>query len=205
MRSRLSMLLCRPLASIALSSSQRELIRADVACWDKYGVHSRVGPAVDERGERDRVANVLAQDPAFRNLLYYRLSHGTSEWMRLIIPLMQRVWRPLDSLHFWPGSLGPGCFIMHGWETQVFARSIGSNFVVGPRVSIGAGGPGLLPTVGDNVSIRVGAIVIGDITIGDGAEVGAGAVVARDVPDGVTVVGLPARPVIMTSPNATHR
>jgi len=195
-RSRFSILLCRPLAVIALSSSERELILADVACWEKYGVHSRIGSAVDERGKRDTVANVLAQDPCFRNLLYYRLSHGTSEGTRLLLPLMRRVWRPLNTLHFWPGSLGPGCFIMHGWETQVFARSIGSNFVVAPRVSIGAGGPEKNPTVGDNVSIRVGAIVIGDITIGDGAEVGAGAVVARDVPEGVTVVGLPARPVL---------
>ena len=190
------MLLCRPLATIALSSSQRELVQADVACWDKYGVHSRIEASTDGGDARDRVANVLAQDPAFRNLLYYRLSHGTSEWMRLALPLLRRIWKPLDSLHFWPESLGPGCFIMHGWETQVFAQSIGSNFVVGPRVAIGAGGPGQLPKVGDNVSIRVGAIIVGGITVGDGAEVGAGAVVARDVPPGVKVVGLPARPVL---------
>jgi hypothetical protein len=88
-RSRFSMLLYRPLAVIALSSSQRELILADVECWDKYGVYPRIGLAGDERGERDTVANVLAQDPCFRNLLYYRLSHGTGEWMRLLMPLMR--------------------------------------------------------------------------------------------------------------------
>ena len=87
---------------------------------------------------------------------------------------------------------------MHGWGTVVLAKSIGANFVVGPNVSIGYDGAGKCPTVGDNVSIYVGAIVIGDISISDDVAVGAGALVARDVPDGVTVVGLPARPVALT-------
>jgi len=192
------MVLCRPLAAIALSSSQRELIRADVACWVKYWKNLSIGPAGDERGERDTVANVLANAPAFRNLLYYRLSHGPSERMQVLVPLLRRVWRPERELRFSPGSLGPGCFIMHGWGTVVLAKSIGANFVVGPNVSIGYDGAGKCPTVGDNVSIYVGAIVIGDISIGDDVAVGAGALVARDVPDGVTVVGLPARPVALT-------
>ena len=51
------------------------------------------------------------------------------------------------------------------------------------------------PTIGDNVSIYVGAIVIGGISIGVGATVGAGAAAANNVPSGTTVVGLPARPI----------
>lgn len=42
-------------------------------------------------------------------------------------------------------------------------------------------------------SIGAGAIVLAGVTIGEGAVVGAGAVVTRDVADGVTVVGNPAR------------
>ena len=50
-------------------------------------------------------------------------------------------------------------------------------------------------TIGDDVWIGGGAIVLPGITIGDGAIVGVGSVVTRDVPAGATVVGNPARPL----------
>jgi serine O-acetyltransferase len=49
------------------------------------------------------------------------------------------------------------------------------------------------PTVGNNVVIGAGAIVLGAITIGDSARIGAGSVVTRSVPPGATVVGVPGR------------
>jgi len=50
-------------------------------------------------------------------------------------------------------------------------------------------------TIGDGVSVGIGAIILKGVTVGDGAAIGAGAVVARDVPAGVAVAGNPARPV----------
>lgn len=50
-------------------------------------------------------------------------------------------------------------------------------------------------TVGDHVFIGAGAIVLPRVRIGDGAVIGAGAVVTQDVPAGVTVAGVPARPL----------
>jgi sugar O-acyltransferase (sialic acid O-acetyltransferase NeuD family) len=47
--------------------------------------------------------------------------------------------------------------------------------------------------VGGNAFIGTGAVVLPRISIGENAVVGAGAVVTRDVPDGVTVIGNPAR------------
>ncbi|MDP2367521.1 acetyltransferase [Rhodoferax sp.] len=47
--------------------------------------------------------------------------------------------------------------------------------------------------VGKNVFVGAGAVILPRLTIGDGATIGAGAVVTRDVPEGVTVVGNPAR------------
>jgi acetyltransferase-like isoleucine patch superfamily enzyme len=44
-------------------------------------------------------------------------------------------------------------------------------------------------------SIGTGAVILGGLTIGGRAIVGAGAVVTRDVPDGTTVAGNPARPL----------
>jgi maltose O-acetyltransferase len=48
-------------------------------------------------------------------------------------------------------------------------------------------------SIGRNVWIGGGAIILPGVTIGDDALVGAGSVVTRDVPPGVTVVGNPAR------------
>lgn len=49
--------------------------------------------------------------------------------------------------------------------------------------------------VGPGAFIGMGALVLPRIKIGAFATVGAGAVVTRDVPDGATVVGSPARPI----------
>jgi maltose O-acetyltransferase len=51
-------------------------------------------------------------------------------------------------------------------------------------------------TIGDDVWIGGGAIVLGGVTIGDRAVVGAGSVVTRDVPADAVVAGNPARPLV---------
>lgn len=50
-------------------------------------------------------------------------------------------------------------------------------------------------TVGEGCYVGAGSVILPGLRIGDGAIVGAGAVVTKDVPDGVTVVGAPARPL----------
>jgi maltose O-acetyltransferase len=50
-------------------------------------------------------------------------------------------------------------------------------------------------TIGDNVWLGGGVIVLPGVTIGDDSVIGAGAVVTRDVPAGVLAVGNPARVV----------
>ena len=48
-------------------------------------------------------------------------------------------------------------------------------------------------SIGQNVWIGGGAIILPGVNISDDAVIGAGAVVTRDVPQGITVVGNPAR------------
>lgn len=50
-------------------------------------------------------------------------------------------------------------------------------------------------TIGNDVWIGGGAIILAGITVGDRAIIGAGSVVTRDVPAGTTVVGNPAKPI----------
>ncbi len=49
--------------------------------------------------------------------------------------------------------------------------------------------------VKDGATIGTGATILCGLTIGERAFVGAGSVVTRDVPDGATVAGNPARPL----------
>lgn len=48
-------------------------------------------------------------------------------------------------------------------------------------------------TVGNNVWIGAGAIVLAGVTIGDNTVIGAGSVVTKDIPSGVIAVGVPCR------------
>ncbi|MTI03493.1 sugar O-acetyltransferase [Roseibium sp. RKSG952] len=50
-------------------------------------------------------------------------------------------------------------------------------------------------TIGQSVWVGGGAIILPGVTIGDNATIGAGSVVTKDIADGVTVVGNPARPI----------
>ena len=50
-------------------------------------------------------------------------------------------------------------------------------------------------SIGRNVWIGGGAIILPGVTVGDDAIIGAGAIVTRDVAAGQTVAGSPARPI----------
>jgi sugar O-acyltransferase (sialic acid O-acetyltransferase NeuD family) len=62
--------------------------------------------------------------------------------------------------------------------------------LIGPGVTIG--GKAILK---EGCFIGAGAVVMGGITIGEGSVVGAGAVVTKNVPPGLVVIGVPAKPM----------
>ena len=91
--------------------------------------------------------------------------------------------------------VGPGLYIAHPSGTVLMARRIGSNATFIHAVTLGMRNRHEFPELGDGVFVGAGARVLGGIRLGDGCSVGAGAVVIDDVAPGVTVVGVPARPV----------
>lgn len=103
--------------------------------------------------------------------------------------------------------LEPGCVVFPhvviGARTEIGAGTIvNRGALIGHHTRIGAGstvGPGAnvagAVTIGDATYLGMGCIVRDRVTIGAGATVGAGAVVVADVAAGLTVIGLPARPV----------
>ncbi len=100
-----------------------------------------------------------------------------------------------------------GCFVNFGCVIlDVCAVRIGARTQIGPNVQIltadhpRAGAEraqglewGRPITLGADVWIGGGAILLPGVTVGDGAVIGAGAVVTRDVAAGTTVAGNPAR------------
>ena len=129
---------------------------------------------------------------SFRNIVYYRLgSHSMA--LKILAGLLGLVYRPYNHLLIICKDIGPGLFIQHGFSTIIAAKHIGKNFWVNQNVTIGHNGPGLEPFIGDDVMVRTGAVVVGDICIGDNVIIGANAVVTKDVPSNTTVAGVPAK------------
>lgn len=94
------------------------------------------------------------------------------------------------------GDIGKGLFIYHFGGGIVSIGKIGENVHFHGNNCIGNGGAGkpASPVLGNNVTIGVGAKIIGDIRIADDVKIAAGAVVITDIEEpGCTVAGIPAK------------
>lgn len=129
---------------------------------------------------------LMEERPEIRNLLYYRFGD-----IRGFIKLLKLIAPPIPTLHIWTPKIGGGLFIQHGFATVIAAKKIGKHCFINQQVTVGYNGEDA-PIIGDNVKITCGAKVLGKVNIGNNVTIGANAVVVKDVPDNVTVVGVPA-------------
>ena len=130
-----------------------------------------------------------------RAMLWFRFGSWCA---RRRIPLMKGIiYRKLyrnHGLEISPGAeIGGGLYIAHPNGCVIAPRRMGTNCSIISSVTIGMRNEWEFPEIGDNVFIGAGARVLGGIRIGNGAVIGANAVVIGDVPDGATVVGIPAK------------
>lgn len=130
-----------------------------------------------------------------RAMFWFRLGSWFKENRIPLIPgFVQRYLYRYFGLEIIVGAkVGGGLYIAHPIGTVVAAEEIGENCSIIASVTIGMRNEWAFPKIGNNVFIGAGARVLGDIRVGDNAVVGANAVVIKDVPDGATVVGIPAK------------
>jgi serine O-acetyltransferase len=145
------------------------------------------------------VFEVVTTYPGFHAIVVHRLSHRLwgmgLKWLARWISHLAR-W--LTGIEIHPGAtIGRRVFIDHGMGVVVGETAeIGDDCTLYHGVTLGGTSwnkgkrhPTLMP----GVVVGAGAKILGPITIGREARVGSNAVVVKDVPDGATAVGIPAR------------
>jgi serine O-acetyltransferase len=163
---------------------------------------------------RDHIQAIKREDPAAKNalevLLCYPglhavLIHRVAHWfyekrMFVLARFISQIARFLTGIEIHPGArIGERLFIDHGLGVVIGETAdIGDDVLLYQGVTLG--GTGNVrgkrhPTLGKRVVVGTGASVLGDIRLGDDVKVGAGSVVVHSVPDGCTVVGIPAKVV----------
>lgn len=91
--------------------------------------------------------------------------------------------------------IGGGLLIPHPNGIVIHPDSvIGVNCLLFQQVTLGTN-DSAPPVLEGHVDVGAGAKILGNIRVARHARIGANAVVIRDVPAGVTVAGVPARPV----------
>ena len=155
--------------------------------------------------ERDPAARtvweVITCYPGFHALQLHRVSHALwTAGLRWIARFLSHIGRFLTGIEIHPGAtIGRRVFIDHGMGVVIGETAeIGDDCTLYHGVTLGgvSWNQGKRhPTLGKGVVVGAGAKILGPFTVGDGAKVGSNSVVVKAVPDGATVVGIPARVV----------
>ena len=165
----------------------------------------------------DYLDSIKARDPAARSrwevLLYPGVLalglHRIAHWLFrgelfFLARFVNHLARFLTAIDIHPGAvIGRNFFIDHGFVVIGESAEIGDDVTLYQHVTLGGtnptnGEPGKRhPTIADGVIIGSGAQVLGPIKVGARARIGANAVVTKEVPEGATMIGIPARPALV--------
>lgn len=168
---------------VFFGTPQAKVMRADLDRWVEHYIPAR---GDGSWFQLKMFAYMMTYHPEYRSIFYFRIGMA---W-RLIGWLCP----PLESLKINVGHCGPGLFIQHGFGTLISADSIGSHCSVNQLVTIGYVNNSVdRPSLGDNVTVSVGARILGRVKLGDNVKVGANTVVISDVPENRVAFGVPAR------------
>lgn len=138
-------------------------------------------------------------------ILFYRIERGMYLTLRGAYPYIRVLFYPLLCLvqaysHFeinYRADIGPGLLVLHNsmGVTINGGAIIGKNLtltggnVIGGNKAFNRGDF----VIEDGVFLGANAVIIGPVRIGNNVKVGASACVVKDVPDGATAVGVPAK------------
>ena len=163
---------------------------------------------------RDDIDAVRQRDPAARSdleilLLYsgvhailaYRVAHKLYLSKHYFSArAVSQLARAATGIEIHPGAtIGKSFFIDHGMGVVIGETAeIGDNCTLYQGVTLGGTGKDVgkrHPTLGNNVLVGAGAKVLGPFKIEDNSKIAANAVVLKEVPEGSTAVGIPAKVV----------
>ena len=170
------------------------------------------------------IKNVMEKDPAARNwvdvVLFYPgfqaiIIHRLANWFwvktnhfKWVGRFFSSFGRFLTAVEIHPGAkLGERVFIDHGCGIVIGETAeIGDDCTIYQGVTLGGTslkkGQKRHPTLGSGVVVGAGAKILGPFFVGDNSKIGSNAVVLNSVPADSTVVGVPAREVLV-QPNDT--
>ncbi len=163
------------------------------------------------------IDSIVARDPAPRSrwevLLYpgvwalgfHKIAHRLfTARLFFLARVVNHFARFMTSIDIHPGaSIGKNFFVDHGFVVIGETAEIGDNVTMYQGSTLGGTNPtnGMggkrHPTIGDGAIISLGAAILGPIHVGAGARIGANAVVTKDVPEGATMVGIPAKQMLV--------
>ena len=155
--------------------------------------------------ERDPAARsnfeVLMLYSGLHAVIWYRIAHRLYQKKHFFLARwVSQHARHKTGIEIHPGAtIGKGLFIDHGSGVVIGETSeIGDYCTIYQGVTLGGTGKDVgkrHPTLLDHVLVGAGAKVLGPLTIGNNVRVAAGAVVLEDIPDNCTAVGIPAKVV----------
>ncbi|MCI5687088.1 serine O-acetyltransferase [Anaerovoracaceae bacterium 42-11] len=142
---------------------------------------------------------VLLCYPGIWALIWHKPAHFLYKHnIKLLARMISQLTRFFTGIEIHPGAtIGRRCFIDHGMAVVIGETTeIGDDVTLYQGVTLGGTGKDTgkrHPTIGNRVIVSSGARVLGPFTVGDDVKIGSGSIVLNEIPPGCTVVGIPGK------------